>query len=233
MAGQPQDPQFQPAPQDQAQARAAWPRPTFTPPAGSPQETSVFAHQPGQHTQPQPAQQPGQPYPSQSYTPPGQSYADQGYDTQVYPRQGYAAAGQQGQSAPGQPGQPQPQQPQPQQRSGYQGQSSPRQRSTEKGFVGSLFDFSFTSMVTPKIIKFVYRLLAFWTVFTALVFLIISIEERHSWSNAMIFITLFIIDPLYILLSLGIFRVIMEAFVVMFRLYEETKKIREQGEQRG
>jgi hypothetical protein len=225
MAGQPQDPQFQPIGQDQAQARAAWPQQAYTPPSGTQQDTTVFTHQPGQHAQ-QP--QPGQGYPP-SYAPPGQSYADQGYPGQGYPGQGYADPGQQGQAG---------QQAPPPQWQAYQGagQAAPlsaRQLGREKGFVGSLFDFSFTSMVTPKIIKFVYRLLAFWTVFTALVFLFIAIKERHSWSNTMIFITLFIIDPLYILLSLGIFRVIMEAFVVVFRLYEETKKIREQGEQRG
>ena len=33
--------------------------------------------------------------------------------------------------------------------------------------------------------------------------------------------------PVYVLLSLGVYRVILEAFMVIFRIYEETKKISE------
>ena len=34
----------------------------------------------------------------------------------------------------------------------------------------------------------------------------------------------------WILLTLGIYRVVLEAFMVVFRIYEETKKIREKAE---
>ena len=44
----------------------------------------------------------------------------------------------------------------------------------ERGFIGSLFDFSFTSMVTPKIIKVLYVLSTLWTALVALVILVIS-----------------------------------------------------------
>jgi len=38
---------------------------------------------------------------------------------------------------------------------------------------------------------------------------------------------LIVIVPIYVLLTLGVYRVILEAFMVVFRIYEETKKISE------
>ena len=38
-----------------------------------------------------------------------------------------------------------------------------RKQPGEKGFVGSLFDFSFSTFVTPKIIKVLYVLFTIWT----------------------------------------------------------------------
>ncbi len=38
---------------------------------------------------------------------------------------------------------------------------------------------------------------------------------------------LIVIVPIYVLLTLGVYRVILEAFMVIFRIYEETKKISE------
>ena len=45
--------------------------------------------------------------------------------------------------------------------------------------------------------------------------------------------TLIIIEPIFLLLTLGIYRVVLEAFMVMFRIYEEMKKIREHNEAQG
>lgn len=96
----------------------------------------------------------------------------------------------------------------------------------EKGFIGSLFDFSFTSLVTPKIIKALYVLLTIWTVIWALIILRLGF---HYGLAAGIF-TLIVVEPVFILLTLGVYRVILEAFMVVFRIYEETRKVRERGE---
>jgi hypothetical protein len=45
--------------------------------------------------------------------------------------------------------------------------------------------------------------------------------------------TLIILEPIFLLLTLGIYRVVLEAFMVIFRIYEETQKIRERGESQG
>ena len=94
----------------------------------------------------------------------------------------------------------------------------------EKGFIGSLFDFSFDSFVTPKIIKVLYVLFTIWTALVSLLIAIIGF--RTGGAVAGIFV-LVIIVPIYVLLTLGVYRVVLEAFMVIFRIYEETKKIGE------
>ena len=100
----------------------------------------------------------------------------------------------------------------------------------EKGFIGSLFDFSFDSFVTPKIIKVLYVLLTIWTLLLGLFFLIIGFKSGGLAGGLAVLI---IVEPIFILLTLGVYRVVLEAFMVIFRLYEETKKIRENSESKA
>ncbi|HTR93564.1 MAG TPA: DUF4282 domain-containing protein [Trebonia sp.] len=218
MAGQPPEPSFQPSGQDQAltQGRPAWQQPSYSPPPGSA------------------GQQQGQGYPPPpSYTPQDQSYApqDQGYGAQDQTftniGSGAQAPGQeyQGYQAPGYApaggaGMPQWQ--------GIAGVTPAASRPRgEKGFIGSLFDFSFDSFVTPKIIKVLYILLTVWTLLVALFFLIIGFRSGGIGGGIAVLI---IVDPIFILLTLGVYRVVLEAFMVVFRIYEDTKKIREKTE---
>ena len=97
----------------------------------------------------------------------------------------------------------------------------------EKGFVGSLFDFSFNSFVTPKIVKVLYVLVTIWTALLALIVLIIGFRTGGTAGGLF---TLLVIEPVFILLTLGIYRVVLEAFMVVFRIYEETRKIRENSQ---
>jgi Domain of unknown function (DUF4282) len=39
--------------------------------------------------------------------------------------------------------------------------------------------------------------------------------------------TLIVVEPIFLLLTLGIYRVVLEAFMVIFRIYDEMKQIRE------
>ncbi|TVZ07352.1 DUF4282 domain-containing protein [Trebonia kvetii] len=97
----------------------------------------------------------------------------------------------------------------------------------EKGFIGSLFDFSFDSFVTPKIIKVLYVLLTIWTLLLGLFFLIIGFRQGGVGGGIAVLI---IVEPIFILLTLGVYRVVLEAFMVIFRIHEDTKKIRERAE---
>ena len=100
---------------------------------------------------------------------------------------------------------------------------------TGPGFLGSLFDFDFTSFVTPKIIKALYILFTIWTVLAAIGILAFFINFGGVQGALAAII---IVDPIFVLLSLGLYRVILEAFMVIFQIHGELKTIREQGEKR-
>jgi len=215
MAGQPPESAWQPAGQDQTQARAAWPpppppqqqAPSFTPQGGAPQDAYGYPQQSA----------PGYPPPS--------SYAaqEQGQPGYPGPEQGY-----QGQEQPGFPGQEQTFAGQDHSQWQLPGMSAARPAQPkdegEKGFFGSLFDFSFKSFVTPKIIRVLYVLFTIWTALVALVLLIVGFRTGGMAGGLFMLI---IVVPIYVLLTLGVWRVVLEAFMVIFRIYEETKKISE------
>jgi hypothetical protein len=207
MAGQPPEPSFQPAPQDQGltQGRPAWLPPTYTPPGGSAGQQGYAAPSYSASGQDQAK--------AQSYPPQDQTYTAQG-QYQGFPPPSYAQSGQ-GAAVPP-----------PQWQAATPAPGKPRQQRApgEKGFVGSLFDFSFTSLVTPKIIKVLYILFTIWTAIIGLSILVIGFRTGGVWGGLFVLI---IIEPVFILLTLGIYRVVLEMFMVVFRIYEETKQIRE------
>ena len=95
-----------------------------------------------------------------------------------------------------------------------------------KGFLGALFDFGFTSFVTPKVIRALYMLIMIGTVVSALVFTIIMFKVSTPFG----IMTLLVADPLFILIVMAIYRVILEFFVVAFRAAEDIRALRERGE---
>lgn len=221
MAGQIPEPSFPPAGQDSGltQGRPAWQVPPgYTPPGGSGAGGGA-----GQaYAAPAPSYgSPDQGYPAQDQTytilgqNPNQDY--QGYQ-QAY--QGYGAPQGQGQDATTPP-------PQWHALAGMKQVGGQTKSKTEKGLLGSLFDFSFASMVTPKIIKALYILFTIWTVFAAIgiLFFFMDTGGLEGFLAALI-----IVDPIFILLSLGVYRIILEAFMVIFQIHGELKTIREQGE---
>ena len=218
MAGQPQDPPWQSSEQDQA--RPSWQ--AFGAPPGDKQETYAYP-QPGQGAQTaqaaQSAQSPqgyGQGYAQQGgYTPPAYTVQDQAYGAQDRPYADQAYQEQQGQPAPHW-----------QAVSGLKPAGAKRS-SDAKGFLGSLFDFSFTSFVTPKIVKVIYVLVTIWTVIWALIFLRFGFKYGGAAGG---FFTLLVVDPILVVLTLGVYRMVLELFMVVHRMHEELKAIRERGE---
>ena len=231
MAGQPEPPSWQPAGPDQTQARAAaWPpppppqqqaqsqQPSFTPQGGAPQDGYGYPQQSAQGYPP-----PAYAAPAQDQGQPGYLGQDQGYQAQD---QGYL-----GQEQAGFPGQEQTFAGQDHSQWQLPGMSAARpaqpKAEGEKGFFGSLFDFSFKSFVTPKIIKVLYVLFTIWTALVALILLIVGFRTGGLAGGLFMLI---IVVPIYVLLTLGVWRVVLEAFMVIFRIYEETKKISERTE---
>jgi hypothetical protein len=103
---------------------------------------------------------------------------------------------------------------------------APRETADTRGFLGALFDFGFTSFVTPKVIKVLYLLIVIGTVVSALVFTIIAFKASTVFG----FLMLVFGDPLFILIVLAIYRIILEFFVVTFRVAEDIRALRERGD---
>jgi hypothetical protein len=90
-----------------------------------------------------------------------------------------------------------------------------------KGFFSSLFDYSFSSFIAPKIIKILYGivtvLIALWTLGLVLV--------AFQLSSTAGILTLLIIGPVYFLLSMIWARVLLEILSAFFHIHNDVQAI--------
>lgn len=98
--------------------------------------------------------------------------------------------------------------------------------SADKGFLGSLFDVGFTSFVTPKVIKVLYTLIMIGTIVSALFYTVVALKVNVALGA----VTLFILAPLFTLIVLAIWRIFLEFFMVIFRISDDIRNLRERGE---
>jgi hypothetical protein len=124
------------------------------------------------------------------------------------------------QAGPAQAAPPQPPPPRP-----SPGPAQPGQTGA-KGFLGALFDFRFTSFVTPKVVKVLYPLIMILTGLTALSFIDIAFRASIGFG----FVSLFILAPLFFLVVTAIYRILLEFFIVIFRVAEDIRAMRERGD---
>lgn len=103
-----------------------------------------------------------------------------------------------------------------------------QERARAKGIVGSLFDFGFTSFLTPKVIKVLYVLIM---VVLGLAGLGSAFAAGQLSTVAGIFV-LVIVAPVLFFVFLALYRIFLELFVVIFRIGEDLRTIRERGELR-
>ena len=205
MAGTPQEPSWQSAAQDQT--RLDW-RAYPPPSADNADRQDSYGY-----SQPAGGQGYEQGYPQQAgYPGPSYTAADQAFSGQD---QGYP--GPQGQAAPHW------------QAVAGMSQAPPKEKAKggTKGFLAALFDFSFTTFVTPKIIKVLYVLITVWTVLWALVFL--RLGFKYGGFAGGIF-TLVVVDPILVLLTLGVYRMVLELFMVVHRMHDDLKALRDRAE---
>jgi hypothetical protein len=94
-----------------------------------------------------------------------------------------------------------------------------------RGFLSALFDFSFTSFVTTRIIKVLYVLILVLVSLVALFYTIIAFRLSPGFGV----LVLVIGDPLYIIIVMAFWRLLLEAFVVLFRIAEDIHAMRERG----
>jgi len=90
---------------------------------------------------------------------------------------------------------------------------------SSSGFLPSLFDFSFTSFVTPKIVRFVYVLAAVWAVVLYVIVVISSFTQ--SVSSGLIAL---VFGPLVAIIWLAIVRIGLEFAISIVRMSEDVHK---------
>jgi len=144
-----------------------------------------------QYAAPQyPAQQPAQPQYQQPHQPQAQ-----------YPQQAYAAPQQ---AAPAQPQ-----------------YAMPMVSADEaKGFIGALFDFSFTSFITTKLIKFIYILAVVCAALGVL-----GVIGTSFYQSATSGLLMLVISPVIFVLYAVLIRMYLELVIVIFRGAEHLAEI--------
>jgi hypothetical protein len=89
-----------------------------------------------------------------------------------------------------------------------------------KSFLASLFDFSFSSLVTTKIVRFLYILLLVVGTVWAVVVLLGALAEGAPWGVLAI-----VVVPVLWLIGVIYLRVLMETLIVLFRIAENVQTI--------
>ena len=87
------------------------------------------------------------------------------------------------------------------------------------GFLPALFDFSFDSFVTPKIVRFVYVLATIWAV---LMYVLIVIQQFtvSIWAG----IIALVVGPLVAILWLAVVRIALEFGISVVRMSEDVHR---------
>ncbi len=147
----------------------------------------------------------------------GEQYPGEQYSGGQYSGTQYSGAGM-GQPGVGDPGLEQP--------TAAFRPAAPRKAADSTGFLSALFDFSFTSFVTTKIIKVLYVLILILTSLSAIVFTIGAFRADSTFG----FLTLVIGDPLFIIVVMAFWRLVLEGFVVVFRIAEDIRELRDRGQ---
>ncbi len=94
-----------------------------------------------------------------------------------------------------------------------------------KGFFSSLFDFSFTSYITPRIIKVIFGIVV---IVSALVALILVVAAFRANAAAGILV-LIVVAPLAFLLYVISYRVMLEVVMAVFAIAEHTRHMAAQS----
>lgn len=98
---------------------------------------------------------------------------------------------------------------------------------SEVGFLSALFDFSFTNLITKKIIRLLYIISVIAYALLALAFVITSFNVNAGFGV----FTLLILAPLLFLLAVIYVRVMLELIMVLFRISDHVAFIAEQKQQ--
>lgn len=105
------------------------------------------------------------------------------------------------------------------------GQYPPPGNSSASGFFGSLFDFSFSSFVGPKLIKVLYVLITVVTGLTWLLYIIFGFASGYPILGLLALIG----GGIFSVISLAFSRVTLEFFMAIFRMSEDIRMLKDRG----
>ena len=111
----------------------------------------------------------------------------------------------------------------------YQPPVGPRY-DNDKGFFGSLFDFSFDNFIATKLVKFLYVLTLILLSVAAIIYLIAGLVALGNGSGYGLL--LIVLAPVVWLFGLVVARLYLELVIVMFKISEDIKDIRDTGAMR-
>jgi len=94
----------------------------------------------------------------------------------------------------------------------------------EKGFLGSLFNLSFTEFITTRVIKVLFILAIIFAAIAALVMIVSGFA-----GGVLSGIVLLIISPILFLVYVILARVWLELVIVIFRIAENTGRMADQN----
>ena len=94
----------------------------------------------------------------------------------------------------------------------------------KKGFIGSLFDLSFTEFVTTRIIKFLFIIAIIIAAITAVAIIVSGFAQGF-----VVGIISLILSPIIFLLYVVLSRVWLELIIVIFRIAENTGRLVEKN----
>ncbi len=92
----------------------------------------------------------------------------------------------------------------------------------KKGFLGALFDFSFSEFITIKLIKILYISGIIFSTIVAIIFIVSGFNI--STGVGIIFL---ILSPIIFLLYVILIRIWLEIIIVIFKIAENTKQLAE------
>lgn len=95
-----------------------------------------------------------------------------------------------------------------------------------KSFISSLFDFTFTSYVTPKFLKFLFVV----GIIVAILATIVAIITGFM-SHIAIGVIVLILSPIIFFLYVLFVRIYIELVMILFRIQADVAKLVEQKEQ--
>jgi uncharacterized protein DUF4282 len=98
-----------------------------------------------------------------------------------------------------------------------------------QGFLAALFDFGFNSFVTPKVVKVIYVLIMALTGLGTVGFAITAFRISPAFG----IIALLILCPLFFLVEVALWRIVLELFIVVFRIADDLRVIRVRGDLRS